>query len=49
MANLFYGSRKGELRLLWLGARREQAMLVALTLVSVAVSSMALVLSLIHI
>ena len=43
MANLFYGSRKGELRLLWLGARREQAMLVALTLVSVAVSSMALV------
>lgn len=43
MANLFYGSRKGEIRLLWLGARREQAMLVALTLVSVAVSSMAIV------
>lgn len=43
MANLFYGSRKGEIRLLWLGGRRERAMLMAFTLVNVAVSSLALV------
>lgn len=43
MSNLFYGNRKGELRLLWLGGKGARAVFFALTLVAIVISSAAIV------
>lgn len=43
MANLFYGNRKGELRLLWSGGKGAPAMLIASMAGGIVVSSLAIV------
>ncbi len=43
MANLFYGNRKGEIRLLWIGGKAASAVLVLSMLAGVVVSSLSIV------